>query len=207
MKLPNGSGPSSIVSFRRMSPRKVVPDTTVPTPWDINTTQVMCEVRTAVKYIWSWSYVTVRVPAQSTCRLSGTQRAGHLCRRSWRRAGWGTSWAGPCSLRSHWRSERWDTSCRDTTHAKITKEHFYSYSESCWNGLSTSLNWSLKLWLWRRPCSVPGQGSSYSRGTSVTSGAASMSLLGAKTIGITAHQHIVQLWEINSLLKYLRILT
>lgn len=32
MKLPKGSGPSSMVSFRRMSPRKVVPDTTVPTP-------------------------------------------------------------------------------------------------------------------------------------------------------------------------------
>ena len=38
MKLPKGSGPSSIVSFRRMSPRKVVPDTTVPTPWDTNAT-------------------------------------------------------------------------------------------------------------------------------------------------------------------------
>lgn len=34
MKLPKGSGPSSIVSFRRMSPRNVVPDTTVPTPCD-----------------------------------------------------------------------------------------------------------------------------------------------------------------------------
>lgn len=32
MKLPRGSGPSSMVSFRRMSPRNVVPDTTVPTP-------------------------------------------------------------------------------------------------------------------------------------------------------------------------------
>lgn len=32
MKLPRGSGPSSMVSLRRMSPRRVVPDTTVPTP-------------------------------------------------------------------------------------------------------------------------------------------------------------------------------
>lgn len=113
MKLPKGSGPSSIVSFRRMSPRKVVPDTTVPTPWDTNTNTthgldsiwqiqlgLMCDI---IEF--------VTVPAQSRCRLSGTQRAGRRGMMSWRRAGWGTSWAGPCSLRSHWRSGRWDTSC------------------------------------------------------------------------------------------------
>lgn len=33
MKAPRGSGPRSSVSLRRINPRKVVPDTTVPTPW------------------------------------------------------------------------------------------------------------------------------------------------------------------------------
>lgn len=33
MKVPSGSGPSSSVSLSRITPRNVVPDTTVPTPW------------------------------------------------------------------------------------------------------------------------------------------------------------------------------
>lgn len=117
MKLPRGSGPSSMVSFRRMSPRKVVPDTTVPTPWRYkhDTAFGIWHLADKVKGVFCVeSLPAVNAPVRSRCRRSETPRAGRRGRTSWRRAGWGTSWAGPCSLRLHWISERWDTSWRDT---------------------------------------------------------------------------------------------
>lgn len=161
---PIGSGPNSRMSFSRINPRNVVPETTVPTPcakerskqlwsfkWKLD--PVVTDLDLKPLFLTPLHTYTVFfglskynfLPVQSRCRRFGTPQARPSYRSSWKTAGSGTSSVNPCSPPSRWRSGKSDTSCRQKT-SEETERTVKNKTHYSWKRLNVKTNDVLMVW-------------------------------------------------------------